>query len=514
MRVLQLGNDNWEKKYTIPEDMEWHFNDFSFEEKKATKKKGIKSYDVILVTGKTNLTSDQLKKLKQLISPYHVLYSSNLNTELDDHEKYFLKSIAAQKIKEEPQYLIDRLPIRYFSGQSGLRIFPSQLKLNEHVVKIYEFEEQGHLKVNLDTHNEWVNLGTYKSGVFIDPDKQINFWLSLKNFNFQVRLRIFIQQPGTDGDVKEQRVIDLSSFNKDEYFSQIEASEHYRTATLNLEVKGSGDLIIGVLHSRWGRDGAGNFIAGGQRIVNPQTRDDIAYYFNPGDLKPPLNVYFSGAREAEGFEAYFLFKGLKAPMLLFTDMRLNIGQFYDDEDNFFEQEIIKTIKSKLNELGFDESQLLVSGISMGTYPAIKYGAKMSAHAINVAKPLVNLGYIASRTALDRPDEFETMFDIDKGIGTATDRDDLKKIDENFWKEFDKQDLSKTRFFAGYMINDDYDDKAVKELKESPAVKQAAQFSAKGFPGRHNDDPQVNYWFIDRLNELLREDFGRDNEKRN
>lgn len=98
-----------------------------------------------------------------------------------------------------------------------------------------------------------------------------------------------------------------------------------------------------MLHSRWGRDGAGNFIAGGQRIVNPQTRDDIAYYFNPGDLKPPLNVYFSGAREAEGFEAYFLFKGLKAPMLLFTDMRLNIGQFYDDEDNFLSKKLLKQL---------------------------------------------------------------------------------------------------------------------------------------------------------------------------
>ena len=99
MRVLQLGNDNWEKN--IQSQKIWNaFNDFSFEEKKATKKKGIKSYDVILVTGKTNLTNDQLKKLKQLISPYHVLYNSNLNTELDDHEKYFLKSIAAQKIKE------------------------------------------------------------------------------------------------------------------------------------------------------------------------------------------------------------------------------------------------------------------------------------------------------------------------------------------------------------------------------------------------------------------------------
>ncbi len=54
-----------------------------------------------------------------------------------------------------------------------------------------------------------------------------------------------------------------------------------------------------------GRDGAGDFISGGKRIVDPATREDIAYYFNPGDLKPPLNVYFSGAREREGFEGYF-----------------------------------------------------------------------------------------------------------------------------------------------------------------------------------------------------------------
>ena len=28
----------------------------------------------------------------------------------------------------------------------------------------------------------------------------------------------------------------------------------------------------------------------------------MIYYFNPGDLKPPLAVYFSGYRSAEGFE--------------------------------------------------------------------------------------------------------------------------------------------------------------------------------------------------------------------
>ena len=37
------------------------------------------------------------------------------------------------------------------------------------------------------------------------------------------------------------------------------------------------------------------------------------YTFHPGDLKPPLNVYFSGYRTAEGFEGYFMMKRMNAP---------------------------------------------------------------------------------------------------------------------------------------------------------------------------------------------------------
>lgn len=61
MRVLQLGSIDWSKKYELTKNLEWHFNDFSpvekVDEKDPKKKKiEIKNYDVILITGPTNLT--------------------------------------------------------------------------------------------------------------------------------------------------------------------------------------------------------------------------------------------------------------------------------------------------------------------------------------------------------------------------------------------------------------------------------------------------------------------------
>ena len=309
MRVLQLGSIDWSKKYELTKNLEWHFNDFppveKVDEKDPKKKKiEIKNYDVILITGPTNLTKKNWADLKGLVPPYQVLYLPKVLEIADTEESYFLKSIAAQEITEDPQYLINKLEERYFVGQTGMRVAAVNFKLNDRQVHSFEYLGHGELKLNLDTNNEWINLGVYKTGIYIDPGKRINFWLTMKNNNFQVRMRIFIQNPGSDGDVKDQVVIDLTKFQKDEYFSQLEVLEYYRNATISLEVKGSGELTIGTLHARWGRDGAGDFISGGKRIVDPATREDIAYYFNPGDLKPPLNVYFSGAREREGFEGY------------------------------------------------------------------------------------------------------------------------------------------------------------------------------------------------------------------
>ena len=519
MRVLQLGSKNWADSYELTKNLEWHFNDFPPKEnqqtdlkpdKKSKKKKKIKvvylNYDVVLITGHVNLTEKDWQKLKELVPPYHVLFLQQAVEDIDENEQFFLRSIAAQKIIEDPQTLINHLYMRYFSEQWGIRISPNDLKINDRQVQNFEFLGTGELKLNLDTNNQWVNLGVYHLEYFIYANKLINFWLTMKANNFQVRIRIFVQRLGADGDVNDQVIVDFTKF-QEEYFSHLDPCDYDRIVTISIEVNGSGDLTLGYFHARRSRDGAGAFISGGKRIINSKTREDIAYYFNPGDLKPPLNVYFAGARGAEGFEAYFLMKSVHAPMLLFTDMRLGIGEFYDDHEGYFGKKIISVIKETLKKLNFDSSQLTVNGISMGTYPAIKYGAQLQPYAINVAKPLISLGYIATRDALERPDAFDTIFDIDSQIVHSLSKKKLEEFDKKFMEEFNRNDLSKTRLFIGYMMNDDYDDQAVTKLKNSPAVKKSAQFSIKGFPGRHGDDPAVNDWFIYRLYQLMR-DFGR------
>ena len=82
---------------------------------------------------------------------------------------------------------------------------------------------------------------------------------------------------------------------------------------------------------------------------------------------------------------------------------------------------------------------------MGTYPAIKYGAKLKPYAINVAKPLLNLGYIARRAALDRPGGFDTIFDVDGAINRSLSFEKLKELDQKTMNELGQSDLSQTDF---------------------------------------------------------------------
>ena len=56
-------------------------------------------------------------------------------------------------------------------------------------------------------------------------------------------------------------------------------------------------------HSRSSRRGYGFFIPGGE-IYKTSSGEEVFCYFEPGDMKPPLNVYFAGYKKREGFEGY------------------------------------------------------------------------------------------------------------------------------------------------------------------------------------------------------------------
>lgn len=493
MQVLQLGANNWADKYQLPSEITWLYNQYPLAKDQQL--------DLVIITSGAQLDDYLWQKLQWQVDPYRVLYEPLAENDLSPAGQHFLTCQEARQIVEEPQALIDSLTIRYFPGQSGMRIPPTNLLLGSFAST---FIDGGHLRVVVDT-DHWVKIGNYRQQIYIDPNRLLKFNLEHSHTTqVKVRLRFFIQEGGGDGDLANNYLLDFSTGNEEQVLP-LKPADIRRFASVGVEVMGKGELTIGMLHSRWSRDGKGAFLPGGKRLVDPDTGADIAYYFNPGDLRPPLHVYFSGARELEGFEAYPLFRRNHTPALLFTDPRLAVGQFYTGKT--IEDQIKATIIKILKKLGFTRQQLVMNGISMGTYPAIKLGAQMSAYAINVAKPTVNLGRVAIRARLQRPDEFDTIFDIDRQLVSQLTAAQLTQLDADFWQLMDKNDLSQTRFYVGYMANDDYDDLAVPRMQTNRAIQQAPLFVSKGFSGRHNDDPAVVYWFISRLT-AINQAFGR------
>lgn len=493
MQVLQLGVENWADKYQLPSEIKWNYNQYPL--------KKIKQFDLVIITPGTKLADHLWKKLQWQVDPYRVLYDPLAEKELSPVGQHFLICQEARQIVEDPQELINQLPVRYFPGQSGMRIPPTNILLNSVDSTLLD---GGHLRVTVDS-DRWVKIGNYRQQIYIDPNRLLKFNLEYnRKANVKVRLRFFIQEGGGDGNLANNYLLDFSE-NNEEQLLPLKPADMRRFTSASIEVMGKGQVTIGMLHSRWSRAGKGEFLPGGRRLIDPATGADIAYYFNPGDLRPPLHVYFSGARELEGFEAYPLFRRNHTPTLLFTDPRLAVGQFYTGEA--IENQIKATIIATLKKLGFDRQQLVMNGISMGTYPAIKLGAQLSAYAINVAKPTVNLGRVAMRARLQRPDEFDTIFDIDRQLVSELTTTQLTQLDTDFWKLMDQNDLTNTRFYIGYMANDDYDDLAVPRMKANKAIQQVPLFVNKGFPGRHNDDPSVVYWFVSRLAEINKA-FGR------
>ncbi|MFR1049999.1 MAG: accessory Sec system protein Asp2, partial [Streptococcus salivarius] len=123
-----------------------------------------------------------------------------------------------------------------------------------------------------------------------------------------------------------------------------------------------------------------------------------------------MSVYFSGFRPAEGFEGFGMMRAMETPFLLFSDPRLEGGAFYMGTEEL-ENSIKDTIQHYLDYLGFDSDQLILSGMSMGTFPSMYYGADFEPHAIIMSKPLANVGTIGNRARLLAPEVFPTGIDV-------------------------------------------------------------------------------------------------------
>lgn len=275
---------------------------------------------------------------------------------------------------------------------------------------------------------------------------------------------------------------------------------------VSLLAKGKGKLKIVGLHDRYSRKAYGSFLPSGIRKVTSK-REEVFLYFDPGDMKPPLNVYFSGYKTMEGFEGFNMMRKMGAPFLLISESRLEGGAFYLGDEEY-ENLITLGIQDCLRQLGFNRSQLIMSGLSMGTFGALYYSCRIRPHALLLGKPLASLGDIAVNERISRPGGFPTSLDVlVKNCGDMSEKS-IDAMNHRFWDLFDKTDWSQTKFIVSYMLEDDYDMTAYNRLI-SHIDDVGVEIIGKGIHGRHNDDTYgIVAWFKNQYDGILKSDFKR------
>lgn len=202
-----------------------------------------------------------------------------------------------------------------------------------------------------------------------------------------------------------------------------------------------------------------------------------------------------------------MMKSLGAPFLLLADPRLEGGAFYMGSKEY-EKQIEKIIRDCLDELGFNEKQLILSGISMGSTGALYFSPDLLPYQVIVGKPLTNIGSIAFNEKYHRPGGFPTSLDVLQGLTGGTDQEHIKIADDIFWNKFDRADFSDTRFAISYMREDDYDGTGYEDLVRHLSSKEVTIYG-KGMTGRHNDNTKgVVEWFRSRYVRVLMDAFSR------
>jgi accessory secretory protein Asp2 len=278
---------------------------------------------------------------------------------------------------------------------------------------------------------------------------------------------------------------------------------------LYLEGVGEMRVKVGQIHIRKSLWGSSCMIPGGEHITDPEDLGrDIFFYFNPGDMKPPLSVYFSGFRTAEGFEGRGMMSKMESPYILIADPRLSGGAYYLGSRTF-ENRLAQKIEEKLALLGFQKKDLILSGLSMGTFGALYYSARLAPQSVIIGKPLASIGSAARYTHIHRPGS-EALHNILYLHTGGVSENDAEALDGRFWGAFLAGNFQETQFMIAYMMEDDIDGTAFSKLSEALSKRSSqTKVLSKGLVGRHNDDtPGIVAWFLRHYQSVYENEFGR------
>ncbi|MGP4117517.1 accessory Sec system protein Asp2 [Levilactobacillus zymae] len=436
----------------------------------------------------------------------HILYDRQVDLDADTQKLFALKGAFPIDMTDATE-LTTTINRDWFPGQDAFKLdhgslrilssFDGQLKRYGR----YRMHLSGNFGLDFQPVAIWETQGyagrnrdlTFQAECATSADVSVRYQLTLINQQSPQPLHTIVFDPT---DYPEGKTLHLG--DTDFYY------------TLSVLAKGQGDLDIGLVHIARSREDFGRLFPGGHLFHAPESfNDNFYYYFDAGDMKPPLNVYFSGFNMADHFEGNFMMERLGAPFLLVSDPRLNGGGFYLGSPEF-ETGMRQIIESTLKQLGFAPDDLILSGISEGTTACLYYGAQLSPRAIVAGKPLINLGTTATNGRIKRTQDFQPSFDFllyhtgDDTPATA------QQLNDRVWEKIRQADFSHTTFAIAHMYQDDFDNTSFDQLFEWTTTHfPHMRFLHKGILGRHNDDtPAVNAWFFKQYQMILASEFDR------
>lgn len=395
----------------------------------------------------------------------------------------------------------------YFSGQDGSRIRYEQIEISSTVTEHSSLYGRGEIAIKNIKFINLTQVIRVRMTMALPPNMNMELYPEV-GFEGEGQIVFKITILNEQGS-KVMKSYELSDISEGLQFRTEEVST---IMFVSIFLKGEvTSFKLRNIHIRRIRPNHGTYMVNSKLITDNDSNGQIAIYFDSGDRKPPLNVYFSGWRTAEGFEGGGMMTniGKGSPYLLIADERLEGGAFYVG-NSVFEKKVINEIRTYMKILHFSNEQLILSGISMGTTAALYYAATLEPAAVIVGKPLIHLGNMAYKERLERPYGFSTSLDLLLLNEHRTDNRAQNNFDNKFWEMFKKGNFKNTIFAIAFMYQDDYDNKAFKELFSF--LKSKYPFSRilyKGLTGRHNDDtPGITNWFIMQYQKILETKFNR------
>jgi accessory secretory protein Asp2 len=494
IRVLQLGTEDWSQCYALPENIDWDYQ-------QVVTEKPENPYDVVFWDRAP--VSGELSVLDAAIKTYTLFVTERVVLDSESRALYDRKMGQPLPVSEIGNFLGHEL-VYFFPKSYGEKYQLKNLAIAQDFAGSVKWNGNCGVQIAGDYGQEFHQIAYWRNNIPVMRGQTIDLWLEYrKDPDVSIALIVTQFEQGSISNIQQRWEFCEEEL---EHVVQLHNQMEDGPIFVSLHAKGSGKLEIRALHDRYSRKDHGYFLPGGERFVT-SNREELFCYFDPGDRKPPLNVYFAGYKTMEGFEGHRLMKKLGSPFLLVSEARLEGGCFYMGTREY-ERMVIKAILHYRDKLEFDSNQVILSGLSMGTFGALYYGCDIRPHAMILGKPLASIGNVAANEKLLRPGGFPTSLDVLMNICGKTDAEAVTTLNKKFWSKFTSTDWDHSKFIVSYMIEDDYDTDAY-EMLIGHLQSAGVQVYGKGIHGRHNDNTgAIVNWFVSQYEKILREDFGR------